>query len=603
MKANKYIRCSIIASAIIGFTACSDYKDWNSVDENTDSNPAATQTLWEYISSRDELSDFARVISRVGMSEQLSSSRYYTIWAPVNGSFNVDSVLDCTDEAITTQFLNHHIADYNHIAKVNLKEIVNTLDKKAQLFVCDNGIFKFNDRELAMSDLNEPLYNIPATNGTLHMIKGNSIFLANGMEALKMINGIDKIAKYILSYNDTILDTRNSVIGPVVNGKQTYLDSVFTVSNSLLTRLRAFISSEDSTYSVLLPTDDAYTTYYDKVKTFYKYADMKWQDVTSTDKASGYTETTITPQFIDVTYEYLIDSLTKRQMIDYLFYSNNNKYNMHLVNSEAPNYNDTIVTPTRKVFSNGNEIFDPEHTVDKIKLSNGYAFVTDNLAFTSWESYNPPIFINGTSRCRVINYLENKNVRLQKEDINTDLIELEPGQDYISYCWAKAAAKGKPEVDFYLYNVKATTYNVYCVIPPANIDKRDKTSEVLENILNFQYQGYYTNDKNKTVYGSFDFTNERYVPGSKVKGGTTALKNTDFINDISKVDTMYLGQIKFPYSYYGLGYYPNIKVTSSARININLPKVLANYTRDIRIMEIMLLTPEYEEHLKKIKNN
>lgn len=610
MKTKKYIGCALLASALGGFSACSDYKDWNNISESDSTNPEATQTLWESISNKAELSDFARVLNKVNMAEQLNASRFYTVWAPVNGSFNVDSVLQCSDDAIKLQFVNHHIAEYNHLAKANLDEKVTTLDKKSQPFAFSDGQFVFNNASLATTDDNKPLYNIPALNGTLHMMKGNSAFLPNGMEALSMIDGIKEVSDYILSYNDTTLDTRSSVPGPIVNGKQTYLDSVFTITNTLTTRLRARIDSEDSTYTILLPTDDAYKTYYDKVKNFFAFQEMKWQDVTSTEKTSGYTEYTITENTssstqiaVGVTFAYLKDSLTKRQIINNMFYSNNNKYNMHLV-SDAENFNDTVFTTSRDKLSHGDLIFDPTHIVQKEKLSNGWAFVTDELNFQPWETYNPPIEIPGPSRCRVTgDYLNSTNVFLTEENINKDLVTLEPGQDMLYYCWAQAKAKSKPEVDFYLNGVKATTYNVYCVIPPANIDLRDKTTEVLPNILNFEYQGYYKNSAGRATYGKFSFTNVNFVPNTPVEGGTAKLQNTDFVNDVTKVDTMLLGQISFPYSYYGLGHYPNIKVTSSARISTLQPKVLANYTRDIRIIALILRPLDYEEYLEQQKNN
>ena len=240
MKKIKNIWLLLLAPIFGLAVSCSDYEDWNTMQEDT--NPAAEKTLWENITAEPQLSDFAKVLKKAGLEEQLSAAHYYTVWAPLNGTFDVDSVLNCSDNAILAQFINNHIAEYNHLAKGNLYEKVKTLNRKSYEFMFDEGNYTYNTQLLVNN-----LYNLPSSNGTLHVINGNSEFLPNGLEALSMIEGIDSISTYILNYNDTTLDTRNSVPGPVVNGKQTYLDSVFTTSNTLTSRLRARIESEDST--------------------------------------------------------------------------------------------------------------------------------------------------------------------------------------------------------------------------------------------------------------------------------------------------------------------------------------------------------------------
>ena len=595
MKKINYIRLLLLTPLFALATACSDYDDWNTVQE--DSNPAAEQTLWENITSQSQISDFVKVLKKAGLQETLSANRYYTVWAPLDGTFNVDSVLNCTDEAILAQFINNHIAEYNHLAKGNLYERVKTLNKKSYEFMLSGSEYTYNSQKLVSN-----MYNLPSSNGTLHIINGESEFLPNGLEALSMIDGIDSVAAYINQFNDTTLDTRSSVIGPVVNGKQTYLDSVFTTSNTLTTRLRARIESEDSTYSILLPTDEAYMEQYNTIKPFYKFYDgMKCQ--VYNEATDNFDAQTITSSTIGVNFTFLSDSLTRRQIVDNLFYSNNNKYNMHLVKDDAINFNDTIMSTNRDKFSNGDEIFSKDYIVMKERLSNGYGFVVNKLAFKPWETYNPEIRVAGFNAVRHINEQTFSRVSLAEEYVNTDLVTLEPGQN-LSYCWATSGERSKPEVDYYITGLKATTYNVYAVIPPANVDLRDTINAVKPNILNFSYNGYYVDANGKTQYTNADlaFTNERYDGVSIVQGGTAKLTDTDFVNDTSKVDTMYLGQLTIPYCYAGTGFAPNIKVTSSARINVLRKAILENYSRDIRICSIIFRPLEYEAFLQEENN-
>ena len=596
MKKNKYIRLLLLTPLFALATGCSDYDDWNTVQE--DNNPAAEQTLWENINSQSQISDFVKVLKKAGLQETLSANRYYTIWAPLDGTYNVDSVLNCTDEAILQQFINNHIAEYNHLAKGNLYEKVKTLNKKSYEFMLSEGNYTYNSQQLVAN-----MYNLPSSNGTLHVINGESEFLPNGLEALSMIEGIDSIAAYINQYNDTTLDTRSSVIGPVVNGKQTYLDSVFTTSNTMTTRLRARIESEDSTYSILLPTNKAYTNTYNTIKPFFKFYDgMKCQVYNET--TNEFDAQTITAATLGVNFAFLTDSLTRRAIVNNLFYSNNNKYNMHLVKDDAMNYNDTIVTTYFNKFSNGDEVFSDQYIVSKERLSNGYGFVVDTLAFKPWETYNPELEIDGYfNYIRHLNDLTFSRVSVPEDYVNTDLVTLKPGQN-LSFCWATSGERSKPEVDYYINGLMATTYNIYAVIPPANVDLRDSINAVKPNILNFSYNGYYVDENGKTQYTNSDllFKNERYDGQSTVQGGTAKLQETDFVNDTSKVDTMFLGQLTIPYCYAGTGYYPNIKVTNSARINVLRKAILENYSRDIRICSIIFRPLDYEAYLEEQGN-
>ena len=607
MKLTNHTVLIMLAATLGAATSCTDRNDWNTVQE--DSNAGAGQSLWQNIVSEPELSDFTQVLNRVNLSETLSASHFYTIWAPLNGTFNADSVLSCTDKAIQEQFVKNHIAEYNHPASGQLAERVKTLNQKSYDFVLQNGAYTYNDVPLATAADGTPLYNLPSSNGTLHMLQGKSEFLPNGFEALSMLDDISQIAGYLNQYNDTALDLTNSVAGPIVNGRQTYLDSVFTVRNTMTNRLRARIENEDSTYSILLPNDDAYTKYYNTAKQYYKYlADFQWQNVHESTTTSSYTTTKITSALIGgVDFNFLSDSITKRNIVDYLFYSNNNKYNTHLVLPEAPNYNDTVATTYYDKLTNGDEIFSPDHIVQKEKLSNGYVYVVDTLAFKPWETYNPEITIPGTANCRIINEQSKTNVRLSEEYINKDLVSFKEGVlPSLSFAWAKASDRGKPEMDFYLTGARSTTYNVYVVIPPANIDVRDSTTAVKPNILNFEYNGYYKNEKGSSVYGKISIENPNYdkdnpgvVEGSynKTTGKYTNLKNIDFVNDTSKVDTIFLMQISLPYSYASLGYYPNIKITNSSSINVLKADILNSYTRDIRVCAIILRPLDYEEYL------
>ena len=86
----------MMTAALAAVVSCSDYSDWNTVPGDGGS-PTANATLLKNLESHPELSDFMQVLRRADVAN-LNTTRFYTVWAPVNGSFNLDSVLECKDE-------------------------------------------------------------------------------------------------------------------------------------------------------------------------------------------------------------------------------------------------------------------------------------------------------------------------------------------------------------------------------------------------------------------------------------------------------------------------------------------------------------------------
>src|SRR5574344_1326005 len=112
MKYISKIGMMLVAGGMFAATSCSDFSDYNTVTGSTD--PSADNTLWENISGNANLSDFASVLKRVGYDKVLSASHTYTVWAPVNGSFNMDSLKNVTDAKVEKEFVKNLLADYSH---------------------------------------------------------------------------------------------------------------------------------------------------------------------------------------------------------------------------------------------------------------------------------------------------------------------------------------------------------------------------------------------------------------------------------------------------------------------------------------------------------
>ena len=128
---------------------------------------------------------------------------------------------------------------------------------------------------------------MPSNNGLMHLLDGAAAFYPNLYEYLSMADGIDSLRNYFMHYSDTTLSDE-SVKGPMVNGVQTYIDSVMVTTNSLMRTLNAKLENEDSTYTFVMPTDEAYQKMYDRVKPLYNFITTTTvQDVEQFAQATG----------------------------------------------------------------------------------------------------------------------------------------------------------------------------------------------------------------------------------------------------------------------------------------------------------------------------
>lgn len=572
----------IVAATLGAATSCSDYADWNSVPVSQ--NPVADKTLWENIQSSEDLSDFAAIVSKVGMESVFTSDNYHTIWVPRNGTFDKDSLLALGDDKIMKEFVNNHMTNYNHLAAGVVNERVLTLNDKKYMFTNLDGAYTFNGVELDPDNM-----NIPNKNGTMHIIRTNVPYLPNAYQSIFEIQGADSMANYFKHHETQYLDESKSVLGPIVDGKQTYKDSVMVTTNRLTGIMNARFDNEDSLYTFIVPNNKAYLDAYDKYKGYYKYvANTKYQVFESV-TSSNIKEETVPA--MDVAY--FQDSIARRVIAENLVFSHNNGYNMFMAKEDIPS-NDTIVSTNRTRFSNAEEILDKSHVEKEIKLSNGRALLVDTLAFKSWEYGVPEINIRGSQRARYLNGESCRNVDLSLEEINPEVLTLDDDQRSFSYAWVKKSGEYvKTEIDFYLPNVLATTYHVYVVVPPAKTDL-SYTEPEKAAWLNFSLY-YYDGSKVQKK----DFTNPAFVSGESIPGTTTKAKNIDFISDTTKVDTIDLGEFKFPYSYKGLEAKPNLRISVASGYSVFNKTHTALYDQDIRIANIILRPVEYDEYLKK----
>lgn len=615
MKYNKKIAMMMAATGMLVATSCSDFNDYNTVVG--DVNPAADKSLWQNISSMPEISDFAQVLQSVGYDVELNAPTTYTVWAPLNGTFNKDSVIalaqnPSTRKAAIEQFVYDHIANYSHQESNPKDTVVYMLSKKLIRFSGKNtNSLTFDGKSVNKYGV---AYNIPSSNGLIYTINGVVPFRPNAYEEIfvdkKQFNISDSyFNKFVKKYETVRLDEDASVKGEIVDGRQVYDDSVTVTTNSFVTGFRhldADLNNEDSLYTIVIPTDDAWQKAYDKIKKYYNYIpNVKYQNLSSTaadfsGKKGGTCPTTSTGKAtilaatagvdasnayvlsaapadaeIQDTKAYWVDSLAKRWIvINSAFSETNGKYNSKLASGIAFANGDTLYSTAGNKLTNLCNL--DKVTVLKQQLSNGHVRVVNEFPFYSFETYAKKITAQYPDRVVSASGYKYDVMTYERRLFDDSFYKLDKDETSLRYVRATLpeGSNYAPEMDFYLENVLSTTYDIYAVVVPGKLEGDDTGRP-----YTLRFDLHYTDEKNNPQTGCLDGDTLQTTIAkiSKVK---------PFINDASKVDTLYLGHFTFPICYYGINAAPNIKVMSTlssfSQSNRN------KYDSQIRIAKIIL---------------
>ena len=576
MKTNKLYRNAAVAMAFLAVgamtTACSDW------DDHYDSNGitgSASETIWENVKANANLSQFAELIHKAGYDEVINTSQTYTVWAPLNGTFNYDSLKVLPVSNLKEYFAKNHVARFNFPATGSINEFVTMLNKKMMAFV-GSGTYTLNGVEVVTP-------NVASSNGVLHVTNGMLGYKANLMESLDTLAyPIDSIARYFHKYDTKVLDEANSVKGPVVDGRLTYLDSVFIEHNQLVYLPNALLTREDSSYSMIVPTNTAWQKAYTEVKKLYHYAPFTYvKEVPANNLSKATDDENYDKSSRELDFDLLRDSITHYIIAKDLFYNNNVYHNKVLKSLQLGSslQTDSLVSTAGDIFygDDAKSLFEGATRIDK---SNGSMWLTDSLRMRTWISWNPIIKIQGEyGPNKAYNNSSSDRFSLSKTEQNPDVSGTVSNGAYVSV--SPASPRSNPEAIFYLPGVRSASYAVYVCFVPANINKNTYVTDIQPNVV-------------AVTMGYNDLSGKPKEQQLKANGAST------FQNDVSKIDTVYVGDFTFPICYYGTGqstatqasYAPYIRVQSRATSKNNADRTL-------RIDYIMLVPKELDTYLKK----
>lgn len=494
----KYMNKSmmLVASGMLALASCTEYSDYNSAPE--DSNPLANKTLMENISENEQLKDFAAIINKAGCSEILNTSRVFTLWAPADGTYDATPYLNMDSASVMDKFIKQHLAEYSYQVVGEVNSRVATMNLKHHDFTNTS----FDDAEI--KDV-----NIPASNGIMHILNGVSEYHPNLYEYLDIVEGCDSFASYIHQYDIYTIDKEKSVIGPMVNGQQTYKDTVWTKTNSAMrTILHADLENEDSTYTLLIPTDDAWKKAKEQMSTSYNFiTDFNYLDLSKLSVLiSSMTSKSLIPNMgnsdkkIDIDPVFLKDSLMNTNILRNLVYSNTDDRNKPILSGEVAENDTLFSTSYNKVTSIQNFIDITKG--DVAEMSNGYVrHLSDKgeypLGYYPWESYEPILkyynpgrvygTTDGVEKGKNVQVLQKKVTdEMWGEEFNDGKLDflkiwlLPKSSSYLTYFGTDPTMISNVafvEMDFYLKGAKATKYRVYVVTVPESLNDPEQVDK------------------------------------------------------------------------------------------------------------------------------
>lgn len=127
---------------------------------------AKSQKIMSVIKSHSNLSSFANAIEANGMESELNSSGPYTVFAPVNESFDKEiSGKNLNSSAVKKLLLNHIMTGYATERNMKVMSRATSLGGVTLVLKANETPVKVNDAEVIE-------LNIKAENGVLHIIKG-----------------------------------------------------------------------------------------------------------------------------------------------------------------------------------------------------------------------------------------------------------------------------------------------------------------------------------------------------------------------------------------------------------------------------------------------
>lgn len=617
---NKYFGTLIMGTALMAVPSCTD--TWNEHYQPEDQN-TAKETLWELLENREDLSKFRTIISKAKFyrdekhpaytlngtdtifytyKDVLNGTMPVTVWAVNNDAMTdeewakLENMAEKEGYNLQQQFLGNHIALYRKPMQHGKEDKFRLINNKIVITSEKDGILFFENSEADET-------NIPANNGLLHVIRNKNDFFYNLYEYIKFSDEVIKFKDYLIKRDTIYFNESGSIEGlPDENGNPTYVDSVFYQDNMVFNyykydptsmdaadawmspqkMFKAQINTEDSCFVMIIPSDATWENTIEKLTPLYTYVNTyprmtKVKDPNTT-KASLSTKNARAGFHTGLEYGS-VDSLQSVNIdcdiISPIVFNVNEQPN---VNGKKQTLEDFVNGGYEKCDYLLNTIGDTIRAVDgwdfkelfngkKIKMSNGYAFITDKWNFhrSFWHRN-----IEAEANNKIYQVINANNTTAEGKSIyNSVVSEWAKKYGYCSkqdYLYVYRSGTSQPEITFALNgnqqgeaSVMSGKYDVQVVLVPLWFNEYKDSTTVDEDALTEKIK------KNKIVCTLYYWdescikaTDYRYTRQKKQTFPTFEYKG-------EKVDTITVFEdFEFPVSYQNIyDSYPILSIKSA----------------------------------------
>ena len=422
-------------------TACSE---WDDHYEEPVTQTGGQQTLWQTIQQAPELSDFSEVLSKtmvlrqhrktdISYADLLNGSQTYTVLAPVNGTFNKDSVLalletDKGDSMVVRSFVGNHLSF----------SLTNDTEQPTDFFLLNTKRVSIGNGQVMGVNLKKK--NMRAKGGILHVLETSLPYRRNLYEVLINDDRYTKIGEQLTSYEEDEFSPSLSVEGDMVDGEQLYVDSVFVERNRMLERIGR-IADEDSTFYMIVPTTDEWQRVWQEAMDYFRY-DAKVEGGDSLQRL--YANSAL---LSDAVFSRTIQASPNDSLITFSY---NKKYPQYHV--------------FHKPFEEGG-IF---YGATPAACSNGTLYTTDKWPFTPQTTYQREIRCEGETKGVIIdNTLSSYTTLNHVADSVSENEYLVISPEKNTSNWT---------MTFKLDNTLAGTYDICVVVLPQTVYDPSKTN-------------------------------------------------------------------------------------------------------------------------------
>ena len=484
--------------------------DWDDHYEGAVDGGAAGGTLWEQLKANPQVSDFCEVLEQtkvyrmhkktpVSYADILSGGQAFTVMAPVNGTFNKDSLLRLVQTVVGDSSVEKSFVQ-NHLSRQLVSSNSNT-----------NKLLMMNMKHLEMAngkvdDVTISTANAKASNGVLHVVEKALPYKHNLFEMFCDNPDLSVIGENLRRFNEDVFDATASVSNGVIDGVPVYVDSVVYERNRLLEAI-GLLRDEDSTYLVVAPTTDGWNEAYAEASQYFVF------DETIEKRDSLQQYYTLRALLEDAVFNMTDQKNINDSLVSVPYIHSNQQY------AKGKHVYHVFQNP----WAEGGILYG----ATPLECSNGILYTTSKWSFNPTDTYFKELTIEGESQYLMFQYDEKRTVYNVRQLVS----------DSISNgSYMRINAKGQTDnwdVTYRLNNTLSGSYDMYVVVLPKYV--YDATAPKANLPCKFKANINYIDAQGKAQTFACKIDNK-----------------TEFTTDPARIDTVLIANgFQFPACNYG----------------------------------------------------